>query len=343
MLEEKKISHDIVVSAPNERTSLSDIAFTQEITWVIKYKNKYYCNPDEHLNPEEIPAELSGNTGIRFSNDNNKQPAANEVLPLSDTSANVVSTQIKASLNVDSSLTVSVEKNVEASGLAKGDLMDDALALTPFMESDYKNYDGMSMWEGLNGAQEEKANADFADLKKEWKEAKLKMMKNIAENEYGYNVEKYGSFRLQQDGRAFKKKNLKYSESFTLSDLAATAGEDKIISIPALLGKQSKIKKEEYARTLPIDVGFPRTLSWDIVFTLPAGYTAKGLGNLNKNINNECASFTSSARIENNSLIIDAKKVYKGKYFKIEQWPQLVEMLEAAYNFSQSKIILQKQ
>jgi len=343
LLEEKRISHDIVVSAPNERTGLSDVAFTQEIAWVIKYKNKYYCNPNEHLNPEEIPAELSGNTGIRFSNDNNKGAAVNEVLPLRDTLENTIVTQIKTSLDNDSSLNLQVEKNVEANGLCKDDLMDDALSLTPFMESDYKNYDGTGMWEGLNSAQEEKAATEFSDLKKEWKEEKPKMMKTIAENEYGFTVEKYGAFRLQQDGRAYKKKSLKYGETFTLSDLAATAGEDKILSLTVLIGKQAKIKKEEYTRTLPIDARYPRTISWNIVFALPTGYTAKGLSNLTRNVNNESASFISSAKIENNNLIIDAKKTYKGKYFKVEQWPQLVEMLEAAYNFSQAKVILQKQ
>src|SRR4029077_12954878 len=120
-------------------------------------------------------------------------------------------------------------------------------------------------------------------------------MKTIAENEYGFTVEKYGAFRLQQDGRAYKKKSLKYGETFTLSDLAATAGEDKILSLTVLIGKQAKIKKEEYTRTLPIDARYPRTISWNIVFALPTGYTAKGLSNLTRNVNNETASFISSA------------------------------------------------
>ncbi len=343
LLEEKKISHEIVVSAPNEETNLADIAFTQEIAWVIKYKNKYYCNPGEHLNPEEIPAELSGNSAIRFSDDYQKAPAVTEILPLRDTTENIVATQIRATLNIDTSLTIAIEKNVEAGGLAKDGLIDDALSFTPYMENDYKNYDGTGMWEGLSNAQEEKATNDFADLKKEWKEDKPKMMKDIAENEYGYTVEKYGNFHIVQDGRAYKKKTLKYSESFVLADLAATAGDDKIIAIPALIGKQSRIKKEELTRTLPIDARYPRTLNWNIVFTLPAGYTAKGLSSLNKNISNDCGSFVSTAKIENNNLVIDVRKTYKAKYFKVDQWSRLVEVLDAAFDFSQARIILQKQ
>ncbi|PWT77355.1 MAG: hypothetical protein C5B59_04305 [Bacteroidetes bacterium] len=343
LLNEKRIGHDIVLSASNEKSTLSNIAFTQEISWAVKYKNKYYCNPYEHLNPEELPGFLSGNYGIRFSNDNEKAPAVDEVLPLLDTSANLVTTTIKAALDTGAAMNLTIEKNVEARGLAKDVINEDVLAYTPFMESDYKNYDGSGMWEGLNSAQEEKASSVFADEKKQWKHEKIKMMKSLAESEYGHDVDKYGSFRLLQDGREYKKKDLKYAESFTLSEMTATAGDDKIISIGGLIGRQTKIKKEELKRTLPIDVSYPRTLTWNLIFSLPPGFTAKGLSNLTKNINNSCGAFTSTAKIEGNNLVINAKKIYRSKNYSIEQWPQIIEMLQAAYDFSQTKIILQRQ
>ncbi|HEX4850510.1 MAG TPA: hypothetical protein VFV08_06865, partial [Puia sp.] len=150
-------------------------------------------------------------------------------------------------------------------------------------------------------------------------------------------------FRLLQDGREYKKKDLKYAESFTLSEMTATAGDDKIISIGALVGKQTKLKKEELTRTLPIDVSYPRMLNWNLTFALPSGYTAKGLTNLTKNVSNSCGAFISSAKIEGNNLVINAKKIYRSKNYSVEQWPQIIEMLQTAYDFSQTKIILQRQ
>jgi hypothetical protein len=265
-----------------------------------------------------------------------------EIIPLADTNSNKLRTQVKASL--DANMTnLSVEKLVDAKGLVKNDIIDETLALTPYMENDYRNYDGMSMWEGLGGRQEEKATADFNELKKQWKEEKPEMMKAMAETEYGFKIEKYNNFRVVQDGRAYKKRNLQYSENFVLGDVTSKAGEDLLIALPALVTQQTKIKKDERNRTMPIDVRFPRTLTWSIIFTIPSGYAVKGIENLNQNISNDYAAFSSVARVENNTLTIDISKMYKTQHFDAQQWPKMLEVLEAAYNFSQSKIVLRKQ
>jgi hypothetical protein len=342
LLAEKKLDHEIIVSSSNLKTSLSKVAFTQELAWLVKFKNKYYCNPGEHLNPEDIPVYLAGNNAIRFRNDNSKTPVSTEVIPLSDTSSNVLKTQLKTSLD-GSSLTLAIDKNVEARGLIRDDMIEEALALTPYMEADYRNYDGMGMWDGLTAKQEDKAVENFNELKKQWKEEKPDMMKAMAENEYGHNIEKYNSFRVVQDGRAYKKRQLRYSESFILSDMTARAGDDLLVALPSLIGQQTKINKEEKNRVVPADVRYPRTLEWYIVFPIPPGYTVKGIDGLSQHIANDYAAFNSAAKVENNNLIIEVSKTYKAKYFDLQQWPKLMEVLEAAYNFSQSRVVLKKQ
>jgi Domain of Unknown Function with PDB structure (DUF3857) len=342
LLNYKKLKHEIVVTSSNTRTNLNKIAFTQELAWVIRYKDQYFSNPNEHLNPGEVPEYLTGNTAIRFSSSDMKASVAQDVLPLSDTLENVLLTQVKAALDPTGLTNMNIEKTVEARGLVKDDIIDEILALTPFMEADYRNYDGMSMWEGLSSKQEEKAMTDFTAQKKEWKEEKPKMMEAMAESQYGFEVEKYGTFRLQQDGRSHKKRSLKYNESFTLAEMTAAAGQDLILPISALMGEQPKIKQDERKRSLPVDLRYPRNLSWNIIFTLPAGYTAKGIENLNKQVSNACGSITSNARIDGNSLILDVKKIYKGKQFDPAQWQQLVEILDVAYDLSQTKVVLKK-
>jgi len=63
---------------------------------------------------------------------------------------------------------------------------------------------------------------------------------------------------------------------------------------------------------------------------------------LNKKIDNECASFTCVAKVENGNIVLEVKKIYKGKNFDVQKWPQLTAVLDAAYSFSQSKIVLKK-
>ncbi|HEY0751142.1 MAG TPA: hypothetical protein VGD26_08300, partial [Chitinophagaceae bacterium] len=341
LLKEKKLDHEILVSAPNHRTRLENIAFTQELSWVIKYKGKYYCNPAEHLNPEELPTSLSGNMAIKFNAANSGSQIASETFPLGDSLTNKLHTTLKLSLQPNMTV-VQVNKTVEAEGQVKEDLLDEVLTMTPFMENDYRNYDGVSMWEGIPEKSQEKARSDFDAQKKEWKEEKPKMMKALAESDYGFTVEKYSNFKLQQDGRSHRKRDLKYMETFTMSDVTAKAGEELIFPLPVFMGSQPKIRTEELKRNASIDLRYPRSLVWSIQFTLPAGYTAKGLENLNKAISNPCGSFHSVARLENNMVILDVKKVYNSRYFEASQWNHIVSLLEAAHNLSQSKLVLTK-
>jgi hypothetical protein len=249
---------------------------------------------------------------------------------------------VKVSLDV-SKATFIVNKESEASGLVKQGMIDEVLALTPFLETDFRNYDGVSMWDGLSATDEEKATMEFNDQKKEWKEEKPKVMKSLAESEYGHTVEKYDAFRLVQDGRNAKKRGLRYTESFILSEMTSQAGSDLIISLPVLMGEQSRIKKEERQRTLPIDIQYPRSLQWKIICQVPAGYTPRGLENLNKTISNEAGSFVSTTTVENNAIHLAIKKTFRSRHLNVNDWNKLLELLDASFNFSESKIILVKQ
>ncbi len=340
LLEKRKIAHEIIVSTSNLRTQLNKVAFTQEVAWLVKYKGKYYCNPNEHLNPEEIPVSLSGNACIRF-NYNDEKSSVSDVIPVSDTNANVIATPVNASLTADN-VNIVVNKTVEAKGLVKDDVIDDVLALTPFMESDFRNYDGGGMWEQLSDKDQAKAIEEFNKEKKEWKEEKPKMMKELAENEYDSKIEKYENFRVLQDGRSHKKRFIKYTEDFTVGELTAIAGNDIVVALPALMGSQPRITTEERKRTVPVDVRYARKLLWHIVMPVPDGYLVKGLEGLTRFVDNTCGTFSSTAVVEGTNLVIDIKKIYKNGHFDTAQWQEMVTVLDLAYNFSQSKIVLKK-
>ena len=63
---------------------------------------------------------------------------------------------------------------------------------------------------------------------------------------------------------------------------------------------------------------------------------------MNINIDNESGSFISTAKVDGDKLIHTTKKVYKKNYDKKEAWPNYVSFLEAAYKFSQAKVVLKK-
>jgi hypothetical protein len=341
LLKEKSIPCEIVVTASNQRTNLDKIAFAEELAWLVKYKNDYYNNPYDHLNPGELPDDIAGNKAISFTGENSESKTTSIIIPPADTLQNKYSGQINATLDlVKGSMTV--DKTIEANGMAKQGVIDEVLALTPFMQSDYTNYDGTDMWEGLDAKAQEKALTEFNDQKKEWKEQKPLMMKSIAENEYARRIETYTDFKLLQDGRSFKKKSLKYQETFTVADMAAPAGDDIVVALSALIGGQPKLKKEERLRSYPIDVSYPREILWTISLPVPPGYTVKGLAGLTRVVDNECGSFRSVALLKDNYIVVSVKKAYRLQKFDASKWPLMTSILDAGYKFSQSKIIFKK-
>lgn len=341
LLDKKKLPYEVVATSSNVLTGVNNVTFVKEIVWLIKFKNKYYSNPYDHLNPGEIPMWLAGNKAVAFANGEKIPAVTNIVIPMADTAANSIHHVMKTSLNAENTV-LSVEEAVQANGHVKAGMMDDVLALTPFMETDHRNYDGEGMFESLSGKEKMKAEEDFVAQKKSWKEEKPKMMKEVIEDEFNKEVSGDVTFRLNNDGRSFKKQTLTYTLTYALKDMTAKAGNDIVLALPALVGEHSQIKKEERTRKTEADLAYPRTLKWSISFTVPAGYTVQGLERLNQKITNTAGSFESTAAMEGNDLVIRVKKSYFTKYLGIAQWPQLLEVLDGAFNWSQSKIILKK-
>jgi hypothetical protein len=112
--------------------------------------------------------------------------------------------------------------------------------------------------------------------------------------------------------------------------------------LPSLTGAQIKIKKEDRTRNYPVNIKYMSSTVYNINFTVPAGYTLKGWEGLNKTTQNDFASFTTTAKMENNVLTIQAKQLFKKTNVEAANWPSIVAILDAVYNFSQSKLLLKK-
>ncbi|MEK7224649.1 MAG: hypothetical protein AAB221_03090, partial [Bacteroidota bacterium] len=179
------------------------------------------------------------------------------------------------------------------------------------------------------------------ERKKEDKVKKLEYMKDEFRSDFD-NITAYSEFTLNTDGRTWRKQELNYTNKFELSDMVKIAGNNLLISIPGLTGEQLFINQDEKKREIDANMSFPRSLRNIINFTIPEGYRAVGIQNLNTTIENEVGTFAVQASVEGNVLNILVKKIYKQMTVKKENWPKLLEMIDAAFNFSQKKILLKK-
>jgi len=147
---------------------------------------------------------------------------------------------------------------------------------------------------------------------------------------------------LNSDGRNWKKQELSFTNKYELTDMLSFAGQNLLINVPGLIGEQLYVNREERNREVDAFMGFPRSLRNIINFTIPDGYKVVGLNNLNINIDNETGTFAVMATVEGNQLSILVKKRYKQMIVKKENWGKLLQFLDAAFTFSQKKILLKK-
>ena len=339
-LDLRKIPYDLIVTTPATLTKPENIIFRTEPEWMVRVKDKYVFNATIFSNPYDFKEEFLNTPAYIISL--GKNPTATPItLPASKPDDNVTTNTLIASMDTASRNMVVVHQKA-ITGLSKQFYNVQALAYTTAMDDDHRSYGGDDDTRaGMKGAALDSYEEKLRERKKEDKTRKLEYMKNAIEDDYS-TISSYTEFMLNADGRTWRKQELNYTNKFELSDMVKIAGDNLLVSVPGLVGEQLFVSQDERKREVDAYMGFPRSLRNVINFTIPAGYKAVGVQNLNMNIDNEAGTFAVQASVEGNILNILVKKLYKQTTVKKENWGKLLEMLDAAFNFSQKKILLKK-
>ncbi len=338
-LKKKGIAAELIVTTDNSTTKMSDVIFGSELAWLVRAKNKFVFNFSANSNAFDLKDDYLGNEAYIITL--GKNPAATAVnLPDTKAEENLSATTIDAGM--DAALEkANIVSTSSYKGISKNDNDGPALAYTKVYDVDYLAYFGDNDLDLLNDKKRDEIDRLINARNEEYKKRKPEYMKKQLQNDYS-NVVSYDNFSLITDGRKFNAQELKYSETFVLGDLTKKAGKNFLVSVPELMGGQIQIKAEDRERKYDIDVRYPHILTWDINYTIPAGYAVKGLADLNQSIDNEVGSFTTKATIEGMVLKLNIKKVYKQTKTKKEDFNKMLAFIDAAYNFSQRRILLKK-
>lgn len=339
-LDLRKIPYDLIVTTPANLTKPENIIFRTEPEWMVRVKGKYIFNATVFSNPYDFKEEFLNTPAYIISL--GKNPTATPVtLPASTPDENVTTNTITAT--IDSSgrnMNIVLQKAIV--GLSKQFYNIQGLVYTTALDDDHRSYGGEDdVRAGMKGTYLESYEDKLRERKKEDKTRKLEYMKKALEEDFD-NIGSYTEFTLNSDGRTWRKQELNYTNKFDLTDMVKSAGSNLLVSVPALIGEQLFVSQDQRKREVDAFMSFPRSLRNIINFTIPDGYKVVGINNLNMNIDNEVGTFGVLASVEGNKLNILVKKVYKKTIIKKEEWPKLLEMLDAAFNFSQKKVLLKK-
>lgn len=202
-------------------------------------------------------------------------------------------------------------------------------------DEDKKYFAGMQAvmeWEGLGASEEEKAQMD--------KDKQMRLRNNV-DDSWGdieiIEIEEIQAGRTKENPEAILRQHAK------TKDMLKKVGPNYIFDAGMLIHAQSQFKDEQRIRKTDVYMDYARTYDETISIAIPEGFSAEGLENFEFNVDNETGSFTANAIVAGDRVIINAKKVYKHNYEPRENWSLMLEFIDAAYAFSQAKLLFRKQ
>ncbi|HWV68377.1 DUF3857 domain-containing protein [Chitinophaga sp.] len=150
------------------------------------------------------------------------------------------------------------------------------------------------------------------------------------------------SFNIEKMGLHHTDPDFVYNTKFTLEGLVKRAGNNYILEAGKLIGGQLKVKPEQRDRKVDVYQPFARSFEYDIELAIPEGYSLEGADKLNRQVDNECGSFTVKAAVEANKLRLHIRKAYKNSFVPVAKWPNLLQVIDAASDFGNQKILFKK-
>jgi len=211
-----------------------------------------------------------------------------------------------------------------------------------YLDEDHKRYGTKSFLAKtkLNVKEKEVLNEKIVAVKKQDEERREEALKYIIEDDYGAQITRLKEFKIHTFGRSIADPYFDYSTNFELKGLVKKAGPNYILEVGKLIGSQIEIKDDAMKRSADIYMPYARSFDYTIKIQIPEGYKVQGVDALNIKVENETGGFVSSGTVEGEQLVIKTKKYYNQNYEPVANWPLMLEFLEAAYTFTQEKVLL---
>jgi hypothetical protein len=346
-LKNQKIDYDILVATPRENGPIKDILLESNAAVVLRVNTEnpiylQYFSPFTNADQIQYDIENSDAYALKVSKGKKVTDVETIKLPSSTFKDNVTEQNIVVNISADFEA-INVERETSAIGHNKDHLQNDKMYFFDYVDEDNARYEGKPLIDYVkNKKKKAQYIKEFNALKDKLREKQKEEFKAGAESDLGFAVEDH-TFSITNTGRYSAKIPFSFKENFSIkNNLVKRAGENYVFEIGKLIGEQVDIQEKEINRTNNVYLTFPRSFNEKIEFTIPDGYTVTGLDKLNKKVENSTGGFVSTAKIEGNKLIISAQKYYTSYYEPAAKWKDIVAFLDAAYQFSQEKVLLKK-
>jgi len=354
-LKEFNFDVEVIMAMPKFAGKLDDLVNSEDVVFgvYIKELDKYYWPISEYSRGRETPGYIEGADAIKilYSEMDKKNPPIESItIPYSSVEDNVYESNI--SVKVRDNLTTDFNIDILMTGNYRSIYSPMFLSDTYYLEEErdlYRTEKEKKRKKEKEREAEEDPSDNYLKRKAERidkEKAVIKKKKEIVEawvNDY-YKVTEMKSYEVLKNGIMNDDGVLQVKYDFISDEYVKKAGPNLIFDLGSLIGEQVQLTTEEISlRKHDVNSRNPRLITNDITVEIPEGLVAKGLEDLVFNIENEYGGFVSTATQEGNRILVSTTKTYAMAHIPAEKWSNMVAFLEAAYKFTQTKVILKKQ
>ncbi|HEY6505098.1 MAG TPA: hypothetical protein VIZ28_14070 [Chitinophagaceae bacterium] len=346
------IDYDLIFTVPRSNGTIYTTTDLGEFDLVVRAKgrNDYYLSPPGIFSiANSFPASYEGQDAYVFKNTSIKRSGGVSVvekLPVTKPSFNYLEENLDISVNATNNQQVNISRTRTLRGKPAYETQVMLSLFEEYVDKERKLVGERTFAEEIVARVGKKRSAQLlAEYEQAFQAARKKRLeyaKEELEGSFENKTVTLDSFQVIKPGNRHVQPDFVFKESFTMTGLVKKAGNNYIISLGELVSGQVQVKTDQRTRTNNINMPYARHYRYKISFTIPEGFTAEGIENLNKEVSNETGSFSSKAVLQNDKLVVEINKIYTRSYEPAANWDKMLGFLDAAYNLSQEKILLKK-
>ncbi|MCK5846011.1 MAG: DUF3857 domain-containing protein [Bacteroidales bacterium] len=355
VLDRLKVPYKYVIASDRGNGGFDNVIFANDVTTGIRVGDKYYFFFDNNSTSDYTPSYIVGSDAIEFyTGKKHKDTKMDKTkIPTRDYNDNSLHSflEVKFSESMD---TAFISNRDSLTGSMKSAYEDIILYKTMYMDEDRAFF----YPEKYKKEQERKKRGSSTKLSKRSQREKgentrLEKQKEFELNEWrsdfiidffknDYELGKVDSVVVVSSGRMLNSTSCVVESYFRVGEIINKAGRNYILDIGALIGYQLELDTEDMERKSDVNIDNQVSYNYNIEVQIPEGYYVEGIDALNYNVVNEVGEFTSNITIEGNVIKLHTSKKYKTIFSKKDDWNMYIAFLEAAYEFSQKKLIIKK-
>jgi hypothetical protein len=342
----KKIDHDVLVAIPRQVSGLQDLILEEEMMFLLRVNTPrplfigWFHN---HSLPGEIDPDLQGQQTYMIKGSEVTKTTSvatpGPTLPIDLFAKNETIGEYSVSLTDLPEGKAQIQAKRSIQGAARMFEQNEIMDYFDFEDEESKKIKPVTTGTLKVDKKLAKQKQDFLNQRER---ERSKRIKEKVVSEFDAKIDSVYSLSIIQNGRYDKEPKFIYGFIADIGEFTKSAGANYLITPGQLFDKQIGLTQEEEIRNQNIYFPYPRILRYKITIQIPKDYHVRGMENLTSSVENEIGGFTSTARLEENSLVVDISKIYKKQFADKADWPKVKAFLQASFDLSRKQVLLEK-